>query len=95
MADVEETSTAGKAEAPGPESKTPPEAKENSGTESSASVTGPRSRKRPRRAIDGAKRCVCKRCGHFLGEIKGPNFEALLLCHRCKTENSFAYQELI
>lgn len=95
--DVHETSNlnAGKTEKLDSESKnTPPEATKNSGIESSASEPGPRGKAKPRKGIEGARRLVCKRCQHFLAEVKATAFEALVLCHRCKTENSFAYQEL-
>ena len=92
--DVQKTSIAGKSENPDPEPKlTPPEATKSSGTESSSSEAGPRDKTR-RTGIEGSKRLVCKRCQHFLGEVKANEFEALLLCHRCKTENVFAFQEL-
>jgi len=97
MTDVKKkTSAAGKLENPDPEPKivTPPEATKSSGTVSGISEPGPRQRPR-RMGIDGAKRLVCRRCQHFLGEVKAPAFEALLLCHRCKTENCFAFQELV
>lgn len=97
MPDVIKTSGAGKTDEPAPEPQTnaagtPPEAT-ISGSETSSSVPGPR-KVAKRKGIEGAKRLVCKRCNHFLGEVKGKDFEALLLCHRCKTENSFAFQEL-
>lgn len=95
MPDVPKTSTAGKSEKPDPEPKTtPPEANDSSGTESGSSEPGPRGKAKTRRGLEGAKRLVCKRCNHFLAEVKSREFEALVLCHRCKTENCFAYQEL-
>lgn len=101
MPDVKKTSVAGKTEVPAPEPQTnpadaPPEANV-SGPESSASVPGLRNGKTPakRRGIEGAKRLVCKRCNHFLGEVKSRECEVLILCHRCKTENLFALQELL
>ena len=52
--------------------------------------------KRPRKTrIEGSKRLSCKRCDHFLGEMKSSgNWEFLTNCHRCKTENHFAFEAL-
>ena len=90
---VAETPDPRSKEALDPEPKMPPLAKESSGAESSVSE-GPRKKgwKNPR--IEGSRRLTCKRCGHFLVEVKSKDFEALTVCGRCKTENYFACQEL-
>jgi len=50
--------------------------------------------KRPRKTrIEGSERLSCKRCDHFLGELKAEgSWQYLTNCHRCKTENSFGHQ---
>ena len=71
---------------------TVPTPERSSGTESSRPEQVPQ---KPRRsAIAGAKRLVCKRCNHFLLEIKSLDFELVTICHRCKAENYFACQGL-
>ncbi len=68
----------------------PPEA-----TSLSSSEPGPRKSRPPRRGIEGSKRLLCKRCGHFLAEVKyTQTCEVLVLCQKCKCENIFAFQEL-
>jgi formylmethanofuran dehydrogenase subunit E len=92
---VEETPRENK-EQLSPEPKAPPEAKTmSSGTELKSSEELRKKRaKTP--AIEGSRRLTCKRCGHFLVEVKSKDFEAATICSRCKTENyfSFAHQEL-
>jgi len=79
----------GKSEVPDPESKkTPPEAK-NSGPESSTSVPGPR--KRYNATVKGAKELRCLQCNGFIGEVKGTVEWSRFLCHRCKSNSSFAF----
>jgi hypothetical protein len=90
--DVNETPSEVK-ESIGPEPKTPPEAKERSGTEPTGSE-GPRRKRLRQPTIEGSRRLTCKRCGHFLIEVKSIDFEAVTVCSRCKTENYFAHQEL-
>lgn len=78
----------------GPEPGTPPPAAQvSSGSEPRASDRP--LPKRPRKTrIEGSKRLSCKRCDHFLGELKAAEFEFLTTCHRCKTENHFAFQAM-
>lgn len=80
----------------GPESeKLQPAARVNSGSE--PKVLERATLKRPRKTrIEGSKRLSCKRCDHFLGEIKveSGSWEYLTPCHRCKTENHFVFETL-
>ena len=80
---------------PGPEPEGPePQVKVSSGSEPGKPERAlPR---RPRKArIEGSKRLSCKRCDHFLGELKSEGgWEFLTNCHRCKTENHFAFEAL-
>lgn len=78
----------------GPEPKTPQAEAKNasSGSEPLAPERPPR---RPRKTrIEGSKRLACRRCDHFLGEVKSDSFEFLVTCHYCKTENHFAFTGL-
>ena len=77
----------------GPELKTPLEAKAGSGSEPSAPERSSKPRLRKTR-IEGSRRLSCRRCDHFLGEVKSEDFEFLVTCHRCKTENHFAFTGL-
>lgn len=79
----------------GPEPEAPkPEVQVSSGSEPGKSERP--LPKRPRKTrIEGSKRLSCKRCDHFLGEMKADgNWEFLTNCHRCKTENRFAFEML-
>jgi len=88
------TLTPAEKEALGPGPTTPPQAKKSASDFEPKSSEGPRKERSPRNVIPGAKRIVCRRCGHFLVEVKSRDFELATVCHRCKTENVFTYQEL-
>lgn len=80
---------------PGPEPERPePQVKVSSGSE--PGVLERALPRRPRKArIEGSKRLSCKRCDHFLGEMKSEgSWEFLTNCHRCKTENHFSFAVL-
>lgn len=80
---------------PGP--KTPDaQAKMSPGPESKDSEEPKKGPVKKRVTIEGSRRLVCKRCHHFLVEVKSDDFEVATVCARCKTENyfSFARQEL-
>ena len=81
-------------ETPGPGPKTPTEAKDAGAGSEPRDSDRPLKGKPRKITLDGARRLTCRRCGHFLMEVKSKDFEAVTVCHRCKTENFFAFTEL-